>query len=65
MTPVNNRTIPVGTDLVATLDQTLGTKLSKAGDVFTATVSNTLYARDGSIVVPIGAKLDGRVTVTR
>ena len=54
VTPVNNRTIPVGTDFVATLDQTLGTRVSKAGDVFTATVSNTLYAQDGSIVVPIG-----------
>lgn len=47
---------------MATLDQALGTKISKAGDVFTATVSQTLYASDGSIVVPAGAKIDGSVT---
>jgi hypothetical protein len=60
--PVDNRTIPVGATLTATLDHTLGTKVSKAGDTFTATVSSTLRAQDGSVVVPAGAKIDGRVT---
>jgi hypothetical protein len=60
--PVDNRTIPVGAKLMATLDQSLGTSISKAGDAFTATVSQTLYASDGSVVVPTGAKIDGRVT---
>jgi hypothetical protein len=63
-TPADNRAIPVGANLVATLDQTLGTKVSKAGDTFTATVSNALKAQDGSVVVPTGAKLEGRVTAT-
>jgi hypothetical protein len=62
ITPINNRTIPVGASLVATLDRTLGTKVSKAGDMFTATVSTSLMAQDGSVVVPAGAKLEGRVT---
>jgi len=62
VTPIDNRTIPAGAELSATLDQTLGTSVSKAGDTFTATVANTLYASDGSIVVPAGAKLGGRVT---
>jgi hypothetical protein len=60
--PANNRTIPAGVTLVAMLDQTLGTKESKPGDNFTTTVSNTLYAEDGSVVVPAGAKIEGRVT---
>jgi hypothetical protein len=64
VTPSNNRTLPAGATLSTTLDQTLGTKVSKAGDVFTATVSNTLYASDGSVVVPAGAKIEGRVTAT-
>jgi hypothetical protein len=60
--PMDNRTIPTGATLTATLDQTLGTKMSKAGDSFTATVSTRLSAQDGSMVVPAGAKLEGRVT---
>lgn len=62
VTPRNNRTIPVGATVVATLDQSLGTRISKAGDRFTATVSNALYAQDGSMVIPAGAKIGGRVT---
>jgi hypothetical protein len=63
-TPANNRTLPAGATLVTTLDQTLGTKESKAGDAFSATVSTTLRALDGTIVVPAGAKIEGRVTAT-
>ena len=55
ITPTNNRTIPAGVRLTATLDQTLGTKASKAGDFFSATVTSALYASDGSVVVPAGA----------
>jgi hypothetical protein len=62
ITPTNNRTIPAGVRLTATLDQTLGTKASKAGDFFSATVTSALYASDGSVVVPAGAKIEGRVT---
>jgi hypothetical protein len=64
VTPENNRTIPAGARLTATLDQSLGTKVSKAGDTFTATVSQPLNASDGSVVVPAGAKIEGRVTAT-
>ena len=62
VTPMDNRTIPVGATLTATLDKELGTKVSKSGDMFTATVSQTLYASNGSVVVPAGAKIEGRVT---
>ena len=62
VTPANNATLPVGATITATLDNTLGTKVSKAGDTFTATVSGDLRAQDGSVVVPAGAKIEGRVT---
>jgi hypothetical protein len=62
VTPANNRTIPIGARLVTRLDQTLGTSSSKVGDVFTATVEHTLRASDGSVVVPAGAQIEGRVT---
>jgi hypothetical protein len=64
VTPANNSSIPAGAQLVATLDQSLGTSGNKAGDMFSATVSNTLYASDGSIVVPSGSTLEGHVTAT-
>ena len=51
-----------GAELSATLDQTLGTNVSKAGDNFTATVSSPLYATNGTIVVPSGATIEGHVT---
>ena len=62
VTPANNRSIPTGARLVTRLDQSLGTSTSKVGDVFTATVEQTLYASDGSVVVPAGAQIQGRVT---
>src|SRR4051812_30840752 len=62
VTPIDNRTIPMGAVLTTTLDKSLGTGVSKAGDMFTATVSQTLYASDGSIVVPSGAIVEGHVT---
>lgn len=62
VTPTDSRTIPAGARLNATIDQTIGTKASKAGDMFTATVSSALYASNGSVVVPSGAKIEGRVT---
>src|SRR5688572_27359454 len=37
VTPANNRTIPSGAILTTSLDQSLGTKMNKAGDTFTAT----------------------------
>ncbi len=62
--PTNNRSLPSGATLVARLDQTLGTRESKAGDTFTATVVSDLRAQDGTVAVPAGAKIHGRVTAT-
>ena len=64
VTPTNNRTIPSGMTITTTLDQSLGTSISKAGDSFTATVTHNHTASDGSIVIPAGAKVEGRVTAT-
>ena len=60
--PADNSSIPAGTTLQAQLDQTLGTGSSKEGDAFTATVTNAVYATNGSVVIPSGAKIEGRVT---
>lgn len=62
VTPADNRSIPAGATLTATLDKALGTDISRAGDTFTATVSTNLVAQNGAIVVPAGSKIEGRVT---
>jgi hypothetical protein len=62
VTPVNARTLPPGVDLELTLDQAIGTKHSRVGQEFSATVRNTVYAQNGRVVVPAGAKVHGRVT---
>jgi len=62
VTPVNARTLPAGVDLELTLDQAIGTKNSRVGQEFSATVRNTVYAQNGRVVVPEGAKVYGRVT---
>jgi hypothetical protein len=60
--PVNASILPVGATLQAKLDQTLGTKQSKVGDSFTATVENTITAQNGATVVPAGATIRGHIT---
>ena len=39
-TPTDTRSLPSGTTLDVRLDQEIGTKTSKVGDTFTATVEN-------------------------
>src|ERR687895_1538150 len=62
VTPVNARTLPSGVDLELTLDQAIGTKHSRVGQEFSATVRNTVHAQNGGVVVPAGPKAYGRVT---
>ncbi len=60
--PTDASSIPVGTTLKVTLDQTLGTEQSKVGDSFTASVAEALNTESGDVVVPQGAVLHGTVT---
>jgi hypothetical protein len=62
VTPVNARTLPSGVNLELTLDQAIGTRNSRVGQEFTATVRNSVFAQNGRVVVPAGAKVYGRVT---
>jgi hypothetical protein len=61
-TPVDARTLPNGSTVTARLDNEIGTKVSKVGDSFSATVSEAVVAQNGATVVPAGAKLFGKVT---
>jgi hypothetical protein len=52
--------IPAGTHIAVTTDQALGSKISQAGDTFTATVARPVSI-DGQVVIPRGARASGTV----
>ena len=52
--------LPAGTDLRVRLDQDLGSKISHAGDSFTATVADPVVV-DGQTVIPRGSQAEGTV----
>jgi len=54
-------TVGIGTTLSVTLDQTLSTETNQAGDGFTATLEEPVYAPDGAVLFPAGAIVRGRV----
>ncbi|HEX5521000.1 MAG TPA: YMGG-like glycine zipper-containing protein [Longimicrobiaceae bacterium] len=57
--------VPAGTELRATLDQTVGTAASKLNDPFTMTLQTPVQNAAGQVIVPQGAKITGRVTALR
>ena len=61
-TPVNANSLPTGAVVNVTLDQPVGTKTSKVGDTFSATVVDAIVASNGQTVVPAGSKVYGKVT---
>ncbi len=60
-TPANANWLPAGTTMTASLDQSISTA-SREGDSFTATVASNVYAQNGAVAVPAGARLTGHVT---
>lgn len=52
--------LPAGTELRVRLDQDLGSKISHAGDSFTATVADPVEV-DGHVVIPKDAQAEGTV----
>jgi len=55
--------LPTGTAVKMKLETTLATFSSKAGDLFSARVTEAVVM-DGKTVIPIGATIEGRVTKT-
>lgn len=59
--PANRRSLPAGATFDVRLDAPLDHRTSRPGDRFTATLPVAVVARNGEIVVPVGARLEGRV----
>jgi hypothetical protein len=61
MLAVAQTSLPTGTAVKMKLDTTLATFSSKAGDSFSARVTEPVVM-DGKTVIPVGATIEGRVT---
>jgi hypothetical protein len=55
------RVVPLGTQIVVELDETLNTDDNKVGDTFTATVKEDVSS-GGRVIVPAGSKVGGIIT---
>jgi hypothetical protein len=58
--PTTMVTVPKGTEISATVGQTLATDTSKVGDTFAASLTTPIEV-EGMTVIPKGAKVTGRV----
>lgn len=57
-----NMTVPTGTTFAIRMNDELSTENSRAGDAFTATLSDPILDAAGNVIVPAGATVRGRVT---
>jgi hypothetical protein len=53
--------VGAGTEIHAALDTPLSSKTAKPGDRFTATLSDSVRANNGAVVIPAGARVEGEV----
>ncbi len=60
--PVRLETLAVGSKMRVRMDDTLNSKTAKAGDTFTATIVDPVYAEGGAQVIPAGSKITGKIT---
>lgn len=57
-----NMSVPTGTTFAIRMNESLSTESSKAGDSFTATLTDPIVDASGIVIVPAGATVRGRVT---
>jgi hypothetical protein len=55
-------TVPMGTSMSLTLNQTLSTETNRVGDSFSATLQQAITDVNGQVIVPAGAMIRGRLT---
>lgn len=54
--------VPAGTEVHANLDTALSSKTSRPGDNFTATVIEPINGQSGTVAIPAGSKIRGKVS---
>lgn len=55
-------TVPTGTNMSLTLNETLSTERNRVGDSFTATLQSAVHDGSGNVLIPAGATVRGRLT---
>jgi hypothetical protein len=55
-------TVPMGTNMALTLNETLSTESNRVGDSFTATLQSPVRDGSGNVLIPAGATVRGRLT---
>ena len=55
-------TVPMGTNMSLTLNETLSTERNRVGDSFTATLQSAVRDGSGNVLIPAGATVRGRLT---
>jgi len=60
--PGHSNELPSGTEIDASLQTALSTKISQVGDRFTAVVTQPVRDIDDRVVIPTGAHINGQVT---
>lgn len=59
---VYTATVPMGTNMSLTLNETLSTESNRVGDSFTATLQSPVRDGNGNVLIPAGATVRGRLT---
>ena len=59
---VATATVPMGTSMSLTLNETLSTESNRVGDSFTATLQSPVRDGSGNVLIPAGATVRGRLT---
>ena len=54
-------TVASDTTMRARMNETLSSKTARAGDTFTATITEPVYSTNGVVVIPVGSRVTGRV----
>lgn len=62
--PAPQIVIPAGTDIEVRVDQDLGSKISRSGDTFSATVAHPVTV-NGQVVIPQDARAEGAVIAAK
>ena len=58
-------TVESGTVIRSRMNRGISSKTARVGETFTATVTEPVYSTNGSVVIPVGSTLTGRINVVK
>ena len=58
-------TVESGTTMRSRMNETINSKTARVGDTFTATITEPVYSTNGTVVIPVGSTVTGRVDTVK